>query len=93
MDEVLSKLEVLLGAGETVALATIVATHGSAPREPGAKLLYRRDGQIVGTVGGGCGEAEVCRAAADALDTSQARLVCVEPIEELSAEAESGAST
>ncbi len=51
------------GEGETVAVATIVRTRGSTPREVGAKMLIRGDGSIVGTVVGGCGEADVWRAA------------------------------
>jgi len=41
------------------ALATIVATQGSTPRKAGAEIVFFRDGRSVGTIGGGCGEAEV----------------------------------
>lgn len=40
-------------AGRPFVLATVTATEGSAPREPGAKMLVRVDGSIAGTVGGG----------------------------------------
>lgn len=41
------------------ALATIIDTSGSTPRKAGAQVLFFRDGRSVGTIGGGCGEAEV----------------------------------
>lgn len=44
------------------ALATVIDVRGSTPREIGAKMIVRHDGQF-GTIGGGCGEAEVFRKA------------------------------
>jgi xanthine dehydrogenase accessory factor len=49
----------LLRAGQSVAVATVTASRGSTPREVGAKMLVVGEGQIAGTVGGGCGEAQV----------------------------------
>lgn len=49
--------------GEMAALATIVKVKGSTPRMEGSKMLVRADGSIVGSVGGGCLEAEVWDAA------------------------------
>ncbi|MCJ7495903.1 MAG: XdhC/CoxI family protein [Deltaproteobacteria bacterium] len=46
-------------AGRKAAVATIVGTKGSTPREVGAKMLIHEDGKILGTIGGGCMEAEV----------------------------------
>ncbi|HET6516002.1 MAG TPA: XdhC/CoxI family protein [Thermodesulfovibrionales bacterium] len=45
--------------GRPCALATIVQSDGSSPQKEGAKILVREDGSIVGTLGGGCIEAEV----------------------------------
>jgi xanthine dehydrogenase accessory factor len=45
--------------GGSAALATIIGTEGSTPRETGAKMLVREDGTILGTVGGGCLEGQV----------------------------------
>ncbi len=58
----------LLAAGETVALATVIARRGSVPQAIGAKMLVRTDGGLTGTVGGGCGEAAVRRTALDVVD-------------------------
>src|SRR5271168_625917 len=51
-----------LERGQRFALATVVNVRGSTPREVGAKMIVRDDGQF-GTIGGGCGEAEVFRKA------------------------------
>jgi xanthine dehydrogenase accessory factor len=48
-----AKLDELRRAGQPVAVATVTATSGSAPREPGAKMLVLSDGRIFGTIGGG----------------------------------------
>lgn len=41
-------------------LATIISRKGSAPREIGTKMLIYKDGTTVGTIGGGCVEADIC---------------------------------
>lgn len=64
-----------LGAGRPCALATVVATRGSTPRKNGAKMLIDPSRGLVGTVGGGCGEAEVIRAAREALESGRPRMV------------------
>lgn len=45
--------------GESVALCTITATTGSTPQVVGAKMLVLAAGRTIGTLGGGCAEAEV----------------------------------
>lgn len=50
-----------------VALITITSVLGSTPRKPGAKMLVFADGTTVGTIGGGCGEAEGRREALNVL--------------------------
>lgn len=64
--------------GGGVALATVVRTWGHSPRAPGAKMLVWRDGRTWGSIGGGCGEAEVRRAALDALDEGRPQLYQVD---------------
>lgn len=49
--------------GRRCALATIVDTRGSTPRKVGARMLVDPDEGLTGTVGGGCGEAEVIEVA------------------------------
>lgn len=50
-----------------VALITVTSVLGSTPRKPGAKMLVFADGSTVGTIGGGCGEAEARREALNVL--------------------------
>ena len=60
---------------ETAAVATIVQTRGSTPRQVGTKMLIRPDGTIMGTVGGGALEAGIIEAAQEALGEGKSRLV------------------
>lgn len=53
------QLRELRAAGEPVVLATVVDVRGATPRDIGARMLVRADGSIAGSVGGGCGEAQV----------------------------------
>ncbi len=69
--------------GETVALATIVKRRGSVPREVGAKMIVHRGGAITGTVGGGCGEAEIWRSALSVIESGRPQSVYVDLTEEI----------
>ena len=64
-------------AGQPCALATVIATQGSTPRKNGAKMLVRIDG-LVGTVGGGCGEAQVIEAARNVMASGIPTIVQVD---------------
>lgn len=64
--------------GAPFAMATVVATRGSTPRKTSAKMLVLEDGAIKGTIGGGCGEAEVWQAAMEAMKDGQPRVVTVD---------------
>ncbi|HSD67778.1 MAG TPA: XdhC/CoxI family protein, partial [Vicinamibacteria bacterium] len=61
--------------GERAALVTVVATEGSTPQKAGARMLVHADGRIVGTIGGGCLEAEMTWRARDAIEGRRPRLV------------------
>lgn len=64
-------------AGRACALATIVSTKGSTPRKVGARMLVDPDHGLVGTVGGGCGEAEVIESARRVIESGEAERVRV----------------
>ena len=83
MNDFYKKVEDIIKQGETVAVATIVTATGSVPREVGAKMLIRRSGEFDGTVGGGCGEAEVFRTAVDVIETKQPQMVHVDLTDEI----------
>lgn len=59
--------------GQKCALATIVQVNGSIPSFESAKLLVREDGSMLGTIGGGCVEAEVWTAAREVIETEKPR--------------------
>jgi xanthine dehydrogenase accessory factor len=61
--EVFTAISGLLGQGENLVLARVIDVKGSAPREAGASMLIRRNGQIEGTVGGGLVEAAAIKKA------------------------------
>ena len=60
-------------AGRRGAVATIVNVRGSIPSFKTAKMLVRDDGSIVGTIGGGCVEAEVWQAAREVMEEEKPR--------------------
>jgi xanthine dehydrogenase accessory factor len=77
-DQIWAEAVRVLERGKPFVLATVVNVRGSTPREVGAKMIVRDDGQF-GTIGGGCGEAEVFRKARVLLeDRSEARLTEVD---------------
>jgi xanthine dehydrogenase accessory factor len=59
--------------GQKCAIATIVQVRGSIPSYESAKLLVREDGSMIGTIGGGCVEAEVWEAAREVIEKEQPR--------------------
>src|SRR3984957_12111317 len=63
----------LRGLGQKCAVATIVQVNGSIPSYESAKMLVREDGSMLGTIGGGCVEAEVWNAARDVIETEKPR--------------------
>lgn len=56
---------IMAGESERVPMmiATIISRKGSAPRTVGTKMLIFSDGRTIGTIGGGCAEADICKRA------------------------------
>jgi xanthine dehydrogenase accessory factor len=69
--DVYEELVRLRNLGQKCAIATIVDVRGSIPSYESAKLLVREDGSMIGTIGGGCVEAEVWNAAREVIDTEK----------------------
>jgi xanthine dehydrogenase accessory factor len=87
VNTIYDELAGFLDSGETVAVATIIAVRGSVPREVGAKMIIHPLGRHVGTVGGGCGEADVIRSALDVIQTGRPTVVRVDLTEDVSMQA------
>jgi xanthine dehydrogenase accessory factor len=60
--------------GERVVVATVADTRGSTPQQRGAKMVFTENGEVAGTVGGGCIEAEVWAEAKEVMRTGRAAL-------------------
>src|SRR5438034_3928036 len=75
MRPILDEIFKRCSAGERVALCTVVATRGSTPQSKGAKMLVLADGKTIGTLGGGCVEAEVRKQALELLSADQSKLL------------------
>jgi len=63
MKEVLDDIERWRAAGERVAIARVVGTEGSSPRDPGATMVVSENGEVAGSVSGGCVEGAVVETA------------------------------
>jgi xanthine dehydrogenase accessory factor len=75
MRDILSDIERWRAEGRHVAVATVVQTWGSAPRQPGAKMALTAEGGITGSVSGGCVENAVFDAGKEILKTGKPRLL------------------
>jgi xanthine dehydrogenase accessory factor len=71
--DIYEEIVALRRLGRRGAIATIVNVRGSVPSFETAKMLIRDDGSIVGTVGGGCVEAEVWQAAREVMESEKPR--------------------
>ena len=72
--ELYRRIEEANNRGERVVVATVARTRGSTPQQRGAKMLFFANGEVAGTVGGGCIEAEVWAEARSALRSGQSQL-------------------
>src|SRR3954469_9640841 len=84
--DIFAEIQSLRDQGRKSALATIVQIRGSVPSFQSAKMLVRDDGSIVGSVGGGCVEAEVWAAAQDVMREEKSRFMTFDLTEESMAE-------
>jgi xanthine dehydrogenase accessory factor len=71
VDPIYKDLTDLLDRRQPLAFAVLVETKGSTPQKCGAKAIFLPDGRIIGTLGGGCLEAETRQKALRALQTGQ----------------------
>jgi xanthine dehydrogenase accessory factor len=73
MKNIYEEIEKVIRMGEVATLATIIKTKGSTPGKVGQKMLVKSDGTTVGTVGGGCIDAEVFARTQDVIKTGVAQ--------------------
>jgi xanthine dehydrogenase accessory factor len=75
MKDVLEVRDRWTSQGKKVAVATVVSVKGSAPRAVGSKMVISSDGQMEGSVSGGCVENDVREHAIAVLESGTSRLV------------------
>ena len=61
--------------GDVAALATVISAKGSTPRAEGSKMLIKADKSIVGSIGGGCLEADVWKAGMKVIEEQKSQLL------------------
>jgi xanthine dehydrogenase accessory factor len=75
MREIMSDLERWRRQGRRVAVARVVDVEGSGPRLPGAAMAVTEDGEVAGSVSGGCVEGAVVAEALQCLEDGSRRIV------------------
>ena len=75
MKEIMGDLDRWRSQGKRVALARVVDIEGSGPRLPGAAMAVADDGEVAGSVSGGCVEGAVVGEALEVLESGDRRLV------------------
>src|SRR5206468_6601262 len=73
--EVLNDIDRWRSAGKRVAVARVVGVEGSGPRLPGAAMAVAEDGEVAGSVSGGCVEGAVLTEALDVLEAGSPKLL------------------
>ncbi|MDP2718207.1 MAG: XdhC/CoxI family protein [Dehalococcoidia bacterium] len=75
MQDIFEEIVKIKKEGGEAALATIIITRGSTPREQGSKMLIKKDGTVIGSVGGGCNEAEVWQEAMKVMEEGKPKVL------------------
>lgn len=75
MIDLFDELEAWERAGKQIAVARVVDVEGSGPRTPGASMAVNEDGEVIGSVSGGCVEGAVVAEALDVIATGARRVV------------------
>jgi len=74
MKEVIADIDRWQAAGRRVAIARVIGVEGSGPRDPGATMAVSEDGEVAGSVSGGCVEGAVVTEALAVLETGTPRI-------------------
>ena len=75
MLEIYRELVNVTSKGERAVLATVISSRGSAPREAGAKMLIKKDGTFIGSVGGGGVEHQIQKKAIEVMNSGESQIV------------------
>lgn len=75
MKEILEDIDRWKKAEKEIALARVVKVEGSGPRDPGATMAVNEDGEVAGSVSGGCVEGAVVTEALEILSSGERKVV------------------
>ncbi|MBD36390.1 MAG: xanthine dehydrogenase [Actinobacteria bacterium] len=75
MREILQDLDKWRSEDKQIVLARVVDLEGSGPREPGASMAVNEDGEVAGSVSGGCVEGAVVSEALEIMKTKERKIV------------------
>ena len=75
MKDILDEVVSWRDAVKQVAVARVVDIEGSGPRDPGAAMAVNEDGEVIGSVSGGCVEGAVVTEALDIIESGERRMV------------------
>ena len=82
MPDIYQEIVRLRQRGEPAALATVISTKGSTPRQVGAKMLVKGDGSIIESIGGGLMEAKVIQKAKEIIRSGKAEILSLKLTQE-----------
>ena len=74
MEDIVERVAAWVESGKRVALATVVEVERKAPRDPGAALAVNDEGEVVGSISGGCVEPALIEIAREVLAGGPARV-------------------
>lgn len=75
MKEILDDIAKWQKDQKRIAVARVVSLEGSGPRDPGAAMVVNEDGEVAGSVSGGCVEGAVVTEALEVLETGERKMV------------------
>ena len=75
MKEILDDIAKWQKDQKRIAVARVVSLEGSGPRDPGAAMVVNEDGEVAGSVSGGCVEGAVVTEALEVLKTGERKMV------------------
>jgi xanthine dehydrogenase accessory factor len=75
MKEIFADIEKWKKDDKKIALARVVKVEGSGPRDPGASMAVNENGEVAGSVSGGCVEGAVVSEALEILQTGERKIV------------------
>ena len=75
VDDILTPTSLWLKQKRKIALATVISTWGSSPRPVGGQMAIDENGEIIGSVSGGCVEGDVVANALDLFDNPKVKII------------------